>query len=78
MVLWRMNCTSSKNGMEYQSVQFCSTSSEWIINYLSEVFIDIDQSGNLRKEDEAEACFKLFFISYVFEDYKADIILIFK
>jgi hypothetical protein len=46
-----------------------SLSSEWICEYLPEVFIDIDQGGNLRKSDEAESCYKLCAIGYVLKDF---------
>lgn len=51
-----------------------SESTKWISDYIPDVFIDIDQGGNLRKGDEAESCFKLFAIGYILSDYKDDII----
>lgn len=51
--------------------------SDWISNYLPEVFIDTDQGGNLRKGDEADACYKLFAIGFVLESFRAEIMRVF-
>lgn len=55
-----------------------SEASQWISDYLPEVFIDTDQGGNVRKSDEADSCFKLFSIAFVLKDFKDEIIEILK
>lgn len=55
-----------------------SISSSWIVDYLPDVCIDIDQGGNVRKGDEAESCYKILCIGYVLKDFKNEIIDCFK
>jgi len=55
-----------------------SVSSEWLIEYLPNLTIDIDQGGNVRKGDEAESCYKLLCLGFVIPEYKDEIIQFFK
>jgi hypothetical protein len=55
-----------------------STSANWLVDHLPDLIFDIDQGGNVRKGDEAEACYKLLCLGYVLGDYKEEIIDHFK